>query len=83
MGKKKDPKAGIPDARDIMGPSGEKPKRDIKTRPGPEDIEREVRRYVKRDGGFRKNLSEKDRKHCEDLCKKYKRPAEWTKALPM
>jgi hypothetical protein len=32
--------------------------------------ERELRRYIKKEGGFRKGLSEKDKEICKDLLKK-------------
>ncbi len=75
MGKKSAKKTG-PTAKDIQGPAGPPPPKKPLV-PSKEDIEREIRKYVKRDGGFRKDLPEADKKRCENLCKKYKREAKW------
>ncbi len=75
-------KRTAPTVEQIQGPSGPPPKKKP-LRPSAEDVELEVRRYIKRAGGFVKDLPEEDKKRCEKLCKKYKRPMEWTNALPM
>lgn len=72
MAKSKNPKTKVPSAKDIQGPSGPKPK------PKPlvqsdEAVEREIRRYVKRNGGFKKDLPEKDVNRGKALLKKLKR----------
>ena len=37
-------------------------------------VEKEIRRCVKKDGGFRKDLPEADKKHCIELLKGLGRP---------
>jgi hypothetical protein len=62
-------KRNAPKVEQITGPQGPPPK-PVSTHPSDEEIELEIRRYVKRNGGFRKDLPEDDIKRAQKLLKR-------------